>query len=437
MANESTLADRAGVVIQETIYPTMTKNFYRLSRKPWLRYLGVNFEGDYGSGPTAMGNDDMRVRKIETMNVQNNQFKVIHNTTAFGGGVQGADEREALVNGNYAAQRSTASIKTIQGQFTISQQAMDVLAQSGSEEIFVNEVLQNTKGATHRVHKDMNRMLMGDIEGILCYIDGSTSSSVTVTVKTNPTGTALNEKRAVRHLHKNDVLFIGTRAQFIAGSGYSTVTVSDVTGATTFTATAAQTLTDGNLVVRQNVYSASNAWFKELTGMAAMVATTGTVQGLNKASYEWFQSYSANVGGALAVSDLTNMLNTVREYADVPNDVILVGNQKQWSRYESKIATTKQINYNDFKGKLAGGIEGLAVYSADGQVPFFIDNDVSDGVIYALDPNGYMLGYTQMLKFLPPVRSLTALEYINAFYATMEHCQLVAQSSGKLTGITS
>lgn len=435
MSNEITLGDRASTVIRETIYPTMTKNFYRLSRKPWLRYLGVNFEENYGKGPTAMGSDDMRVRKVETMGVKNNKFKVIHNTTAFGGGVQAADEREALVNGNYAAQRSEASIKTIQGQFTISQQAMDALAEGGNEDAFVDEVLQNTKGATHRVHKDLNRMLMGDIEGILCYVDGSTSSSTTVTVQTSLTQGG--EKRATRHLHKGDVLYIGTRAQIVAGSGYSTVTVSEVTGPTTFTATAAQTLTDEHLVVRQGVYSASNSWFKEITGMAAMVAATGTVQGLNKASYEWFQSYVANVGGALAVSDITNMLNTCREFSDNPSNMILVGNQKQWQRYESKIATTKQINYADFKGRLAGGIEGLAVYSADGQIPFYIDNDVTDGVIYALDPDGYMLGYTQMLKFLPPVRSTSNLEWIHAFYMTAEHAQLNAQSSGKLTGITS
>lgn len=435
MSNESTLADRASVVIRETIYPTMTKNFYRLSKKPWLRYLGVNFEENYGKGPSAMGSDDMRTRKVETMGVKNNKFKIIHNTTAFGGGVQAADEREALVNGNYAAARSEAAIKTVQGQFTISQQAMDALANGGNEDAFVDEVLQNTKGATHRVHKDMNRMLMGDIEGILCYVDGSTSASTTVTVQTSTAQGG--EKKATRHLHKGDVLYIGTRTQIVAGSGYSTVTVSEVTSDTTFTATAAQTLTDEHLVVRQGVYSASNSWFKEITGMAALVAKTGTVQGLNKASYEWFQSYTAAVNGAIAEADIINMLNTCREYADNPGNMILVGNQKQWQRYSAKIATTKQIDYSKYTGKLAGGLEGLAVYSADGLVPFYIDNDVTDGVIYALDPDGYMLGYTQMLKFLPAIRSQTAMEWIHAFYMTAEHAQLNAQSSGKLTGITS
>lgn len=433
MSNESTLAARADVVIRETIYPTMTKNFYRLSRKPWLRYLGLSFEENYGKGPQAMGNDDSRVRKVETFGVKNNKFKVIHNTTAFGGGVQAADEREALQNGNYDALRSEASIKTVQGQFTITQQAMDALAEGGNEDAFVDEVLQNTKGATHRIHKDMNRMLMGDIEGILCYVDGSTSSSTTVTVQSS---LAAAERRATRHIHKRDVLFIGTRAQIVAGSGYATVTVSEVTGPTTFTISAPATLTDEHLVVRQGVYSASNSWFKELTGMAAMVAATGTVQGLNKASYDWFQSYTANVGGTLAVSDITTMLNNCREFTDTPGDLILVGNQKQWTRYESKLTTTKEINYSNFDGKLAGGVEGLSVYSADGKIPFFIDNDVVDGVIYCLDPHGYCLGYTQMLKFLPAIRSQTTLEWIHAFYMTAEHAQLNAQSSGKLTGIT-
>lgn len=433
MSNESTLQDRASVVIRETIYPTMQQNFYRLSRKPWLRYLGLSFEENFGKGPVAMGSDDQRVRKVETFGVKNNKFKVIHNHTAFGGGVYAADEREALENGNYDAARSEASIKTVQGQFTITQQALDALEDGGNEDAFVNEVLQNTKGATHRVHAEMNRMLMGDIEGILCYVDGSTSSSTTVTVQSS---LAAAERIATRHIKPRDILLIGTRAQIVAGTGYTTVTVSAVTGNTTFTITAPATLTDEHLVVRKGVYSLTNSWFKELTGMGSLVAATGTVQGRNKANDAWFQSYVANVGGTMAVSDITTMLNNCRQYTDMPQDLILVGNQKQWTRYESKLTTTKEINYSNFEGKLAGGVEGLSFYSADGKIPFFIDDDVTDGVIYCLDPNGYMMGFTQMLKFLPAIRSQTNLEWIHAFYMTAEHAQLNAQSSGKLTGIT-
>lgn len=422
------------MVIRETIYPRMVQNFYLMARKPWLRYLGLDFDNAFGKGPDAMGSEDLRTRKVETMGIGNNQFKVIHNYTDFGGGVQAADEREALVNGGYQSIRSTASLKTIQGQFTISQQAMDVL-NDGNDDAFVSEVQQNTQGARHKVQMELNRQLMGEGSGILAYVDGSTSSSTTVTLQTSISQGG--EKIATRHLRKNDVLYIGSAAQFVAGSGYSTVTVSEVTGNTTFTATVAQTLTDNDLVVRQSVYSATNSWYKELTGMGTLVATSGTVQGLNKANYSWFQSYSNTISGALVVADITTMVNFCREFAMVPGDLILVGNQKQWSRYESKLTTTKQIDYSKFDGKLAGGVEGLTFYSADGQLPFFIDNDVPDGTIYCLDPNGYMLGYSKMLNFLPAIRSQTALEWINAFYLTMEHAQLNARSSGKMTAITS
>lgn len=433
MSGEITLADRAAVVIRETIYPRMVQNFYLMAKKPWLRYLGLDFDNSFGKGPEAMGSDDLRARKVETMGIGNNQFKVIHNSYDFGGGVQAADEREALVNGGYEAKRSVASLRTIQGQFTISQQAMDVL-EEGNEDAFVNEVQQNTMGSRHKVQMELNRQLMGEGNGILCYVDGATSSSTTVTVQSSLAQGG--EKIATRHLRKNDVLYIGSAASFVAGSGYTTVVVNEVTGNTTFTINTAATLADEALIVRQSVYSATNSWYKELTGMAQLVAASGTVQGLNKASYAWFQSYVGAVNGTLAVSDITTMINFCREFATVPGDLILVGNQKQWSRYEGKLTTTKQINSDRFEGKVAGGVEGLTFYSPDGEIPFFIDNDVTDGVIYCLDPNGYMLGYSSMLKYLPPIRSTTALEWITAFYLTMEHAQLNARSSGKLTGIT-
>lgn len=433
MTNEITLANRAGVVIRETIYPRMVQNFYLMAKKPWLRYLGLGFDDAFGKGPDAMGSEDLRSRKVETMGVKNNQFKVIHNSYDFGGGVQAADEREALENGGYEALRSTASLRTIQGQFTITQQAMDALGE-GNDDAFVNEIQQNTMGSRHKVQMEMNRQLMGDGNGILCYVDGATSSSTTVTVQTSLTQGG--EKIATRHIRKNDKLWIGSAAQFVAGSGFTPVTVSEVTGNTTFTISAAASLTDEHLVVRQSVYSAGNSWYKELTGLNQMVATTGTIQTLNKASYSWWQSYVASIGGTMAVSDITTMINFCREFATQSEDLILVGNQKQWSRYESKLTTTKQIDYSLFNGKLAGGVQGLTFYSPDGQIPFFIDNDVPDGQIYCLDPNAYMLGYTKLLNYLDPIRSQTALEWITAFYMTAEHAQLNARSSGKLTGIT-
>ena len=437
MTNEILLSDRAGVVIRETLVPHLRKNFFRMANKPWLRYLGMNF-ADEGKTDGMYGSDAGRIQKVETMGVYNNQFKVVHQTTAFGGGVQAADEREALVNGGYYAQRSVASLKTIQGQFDITQQALDALDGQGGADAFVNEVVENSKGATHRMHKEMNRQTVGSIEGVLAYVDGATAASTTVTVKSNPTGTATNERVPTRHIHKGDVLWIGTKAQIEANSGMSTVTVSSVSSNTVFIATAAQTLTDGHRVVRQSVYSLTYTRYKELTGFAAQIANTGTVQTIDKATNAFFQSYSAAAaGGVLAVTDIDTMLHSIREYADNPADIFLMGNSKQWIRYASKLTTTKQIDYARFEGKLAGGLNGLTVYSPDGQIPFFIDNDVDDGVIYGVDPNAFMLGYTKMFNFLPKLRSQTTLEDFFAFYMTAEQAQLNAPSCGKITGITS
>lgn len=434
MTNEVLLSDRSTVVIRETLIPRLRKNFFRMSAKPWLRYMGLNFDD---GGAKMMGNDGGRVQRVETHGVYNNLFKVVHQTTAFGGGVQGADEQEALVNGNYIATRSQANTKTLQGQFTITQQALDTLEGQGGEDAFVDEIAKNSEGAVHRVHKDMNRQMVGEKEGILCYVDGTTSASVTITVKTNPTGTALNEKPATRHIHVNDILWVGTRAQIVANSGYvGPLTVATVASNTTFTVSSATTVTDGTLVVRQAVYSTKYSLFKELTGFQLLINNTGTVQNINKATNAFFASYVANVAGTMATTDIDTMLYNIREYSESPSDIFLIGNAKQWSRYASKLTSTKMITAQNFEGKLAGGLEGLSVYSPDGNIPFYIDNDVSDGYIYAVDPNSFMFGYTKMLNFLDPLRSQTQLQNFYAFYLTGEMAQTNALSCGVLTGIT-
>lgn len=441
MAGEVQLSDRATVVIREKLVPKLQKNFWRISNKPWLRMLGVETKND--GGPDAMGVVNPRLQNVSRLLVDNNTFKVVHKHTAFGGGVQAADELESLVNGSYKAARSTASLKTVQGQFTLSQQTID--AMSGNPDSLVNEVVENAMGAVHRMHKDLNRQLVGYADGILCYIDGTTSSSTTVKVKTNASGTAVNEVDPTRHIHAGDVLYVGTAAQVVADSGYATVTVVSVTGPDTFTIAAAASLTDERLVFRQGVYSVANSWYKEMTSLSKLVSNTGTVQGLNKASYGWFQSQMRNVAGTSAVSDYTRTLIKCRRYTDNPAGLVIIGNSEQWLRYESKLTTTKQIDYSRFDGMLAGGVQGLEVFSPDGKIPFFIDDDVEDGISYVIDPTAYMLGYTKLFGFAPgglsmsgydAIRTPGVLSYQFAFYMTAQQVQLNALSSGRIYGIT-
>lgn len=443
MAGEIKLSDRASVVISEKLVPKLQKNFWRISNKPWLRMLGVDTKND--GGPDAMGTVNPRLSNVSKLLVDHTTFKVVHKHTAFGGGVQAADELESLVNGGYKAARSQANLKTVQGQFVLSQQAID--AMSNNPDSLVNEIVENAMGAVHRMHKDMNRQLVGNIEGILCYIDGTTSSSTTVTVKSNASGSAKNEAPPTKHIHKGDVLYVGTRAQFVADSGYATVTVSEVTGDTTFTIASAASLTDERLVVRQAVYSTTNSWFKEMTSLSQLITNTGTVQGLAKGDYGWFQSQMRNVNGTMAQTDIMRTLMKCRRYSDNPGSLVLLGNAEQWLRLYSKLATstTSNIDYSKFDGLLAGGVKGLDVFSPDGKIPFFIDDDVEDGIIYVVDPTAYMLGYTKLFGFAPgglsmsgydAIRASSNLSYQFAFYMTAEQVQLNALSSGRIYGIT-
>lgn len=438
MAGEVTLSDRASTILKEKLMPKLQKNIWRISNKPLLRLLGME-TGEAGASDGAPSTPRASAN-VERIGISND-FIVVHQYEGFGGGVRAGLEREQLANGSYKATRSTATAKTIQGAFVLSQHVID--ATQGKPEALVNEIVTNALGGARRVTEEVNRQLVGEKEGVLGYIgtgQGATGTTVTMSSGSGYT----NEVWPTKYIHVGDVLEIGTKNQVEAGTA-DEVTVSAVTGETTFTVSGSFTSADGDRIVRKDVYDTSGAKYKELTGLDTLIASSGTVQTLNKANNVWFQSHVGPSTGAITDDKIFAQYMKARNFTDNPNNIFVLSNNKQWRRYAATLTGTKEINPATINGQFAGGVAGIKMFSPDGQLIFLIDDDVVETTIYGFDPDAYVLGILTPFRFADggismsgysALRTPNYLEYEFAFYMIAEFAQKNARSSFRLDGIT-
>jgi hypothetical protein len=433
MAGEVTLSERASTILREKLMPKIQKNFWRLSQKPMLRLLGMEVdEGSLGSGAKSTPRASTAIERIGI----SNDFIIVHQHEAFGGGVRFASEREQLARGSYKVARSTATAKTIQGSFMLSQHVIDATA--GKPEALVNEIVQNALGGARRVREELNRALVGRKEGVLGYTNaGATGTQVTVQTTTGAT----NEVWPTKYIHIGDELLIGTVNQVEAGTA-DEVTVTSVDSETTFTVSASFTWADEDVIVRKGVYSSG---YKEIAGLDSLISDTGTVQGIDKGTNVWFQSHVGSSTGAITDDKIYNQYMKARNFTERPNNIIMLCNNVTWRRYAATLTGTKEINPATIDGQFAGGVEGLKFYSPDGQTVFLIDDDVPDGVLYGFDPDGYVFGILTPFRFADggtmlsgyqALRTSGYLEYEFAFYMIAQLAQKNARSSFRLDGIT-
>ena len=430
------ISDRAGKTIKEFLLPELQKNFWRLSNHPMLRALGM----ERNESPNKKSGSPMTPRVKVPQQAIGRRFEVEHLHTMFGGGVHAAAENTTLRSGQFESNRSFADAKFIQGSFEITRQA--IAATRDKKFALAKEIQQNAMGATHSVLWNLNRMLVGNTEGILCYVDDAVSASTSFQVQTNTSET--NETPATQHLNAGDQLLIGTQAEIRAGTAES-VTVSSVTGDITFTATANETVADEDLVCRADVYDTSGSVYTEVTGLVDLVTNTGTVQNINKANNAWFQSHLSSSVATLTLNDLDAQINKCRRYAADPSALFMICNEVQWRRIASLYTHTRNFDVDAWSGNLVGGVSGLTHYAPDGKVPILIDDMVSDGVIYIVDPNGFYWGEMAPFSFsedalsmdgTPGQRKQGTLNYEFAFFIFGNLAQTNAKGSAALTGIT-
>lgn len=427
-------------MFRETIVPGIQKNFWRMAADmPLMRSVGLesmpDVETSRGEGsPTAP--KAQRVKRISAKY----DFRIKHKITRFGGGIRAAGENAALAQGKPYFKESRVYSKFVQGSFSPTLQL--IITSEDDKKAIANEITENALGSAERIHMEMNRHFVARKEGVLCVINGAVTTSTTINVDNDGT----TENDATQFLAEGDELWVGSRAQIVANSGYVDVVVSSITSATQFLSTANVSLTDNHLVVRKEAYGGST--WREMTGLSSLLGdTSGTdVQSVDRSSGNaWFVPTNTNIGGDISLSKLTQAHMRARRNAEDPSALYWMCNSTTWQRVAGLMTTTKQYDPTRFEGNLAGGTKGLTFYSPDGATPLLIDDMVEDGVMYLVDSNGFMYGEMAPFMFAPDalmmdgVSGMRVQGYLNYEFAFLVFGNLGllnAKSSVRLYGIT-
>lgn len=119
---------------------------------------------------------------------------------------------------------------------------------------------------------------------------------------------------------------------------------------------------------------------KDLTGLVAAVAASGTYGGINSSTYSWWQSYVESTSEALSLAKMRTAFNTATLGGkDHPN--LIVTTQTLFEKYEGLLTATLAMHSSDSK-KL--GDAGYQVLEYKG-VPVVFDELCNSGVMYFLN----------------------------------------------------
>jgi len=120
---------------------------------------------------------------------------------------------------------------------------------------------------------------------------------------------------------------------------------------------------------------------KDLTGLVAMVAATGTYGGISSSTNTWWQSYVESTSEALTLAKLRVAFNTPtlggKDHAN-----LIVTTQSLFESYEGLLTTTTSTFYSADTKKLGDG--GFQTLEFKG-VPFVFDELCNSGVVYFLN----------------------------------------------------
>ena len=124
---------------------------------------------------------------------------------------------------------------------------------------------------------------------------------------------------------------------------------------------------------------------KQLTGLEAMVSTTGTYGGITSTGNSWWQSYVSAVNGAVTLAVMRTAFNTpTLGGKDHPN--IIVTTQTQFEKYEALLTSFNSVvslNTNS-EGTKKLGDAGFQALEFKG-VPIVWDENTTSGVMYFLN----------------------------------------------------
>lgn len=306
-------------------------------------------------------------------------------------------------------------------------------ASESNEGAFKSAFKAEMEDTTTALKLDVNRAAHGNGSGQITPVRTNTASGQTVI----PVNSTVNFRG-------------GEIVDFLDNVGASLSAAHEVTGidrpnrTITVTPALGANITTTSLIVRASRDSTTgtpnNSYNREIQGLNSIVSDTGTLHGLNPATYPWWKSYVKTGVGAVSDQVFRDAKSGVgfEQQLDVDSglEFAIVTTRGIRDRYAQTLTSLKR--FNDAKATtLRGGY--TALFFDDN--PIFIDDQVEPGTAYGLALS--KLFWSQMsdwdwmeedgkvLKHEPRKDRYVAILY--------KYCQLGTTHRGahfKLTGIT-
>lgn len=203
-----------------------------------------------------------------------------------GAGTEDGDLPSSAGN-NYA--QFVLPLKNLYGKIEISDKAMR--ASESSQGAFVNLLNDEMEGLIKASAFNFGRMLYGDGTGFLATISNNTTSTLTVD--------------SVSNLIEGMVVDIMSSSGTIVKAGLRITSIDRANKKVTLNTTG---LTAEAYKDASNKLCVQGSYNNELTGLGAIFKSTGSLYGLDRASYNWLVPYIKDISTTTAKTDISDVI---------------------------------------------------------------------------------------------------------------------------------
>lgn len=268
-----------------------------------------------------------------------------------------------------------------------------IAAMSKDRGSFVRAVRSEMTGISKDLKRDVNRQVWGTSDGVIAAC-GTTSSSVTIQLATTTTAAQMRQLWA----DGGSRVDIGTVADPVAIASGRLVTAYDISaktitidGATVSTTGSHRVYRSGAGGVTDNSGDVGDGQL-ELTGLQDIISNTGTLHGVNPATYPSWKALVKDNGGSGNRSVSETLINTAIQDASIESDeqVKLLISNAGVSRAIAALMQSMKRNIDNVE--LKGGYKGIR-WSApmegmddSGDIALRWDRDCPANALYGISP---------------------------------------------------
>jgi hypothetical protein len=238
---------------------------------------------------------------------------------------------------------------------------------------FARAVDSESRGVVDDLKRDVNRQLWGTADGVIATTGTTTTANLVVLAASTPLS-------VMRFFEVGMVIDIGVVATPTSIASSRMITAIDIDNKTiTIDGATVSTVNNTSKIFRAGAGGATTNQ-REVTGLQAIVDSTGTLFNVNPSTYPVWASYEDSTGGNATELKFQKAMDRVRTNSGQDITMILTTDGVYRNYFAQLQASKRYANTQT----LNGGFEALTVNSGRGPVPLSWDRDCPDGVAIGL-----------------------------------------------------